>query len=165
VLQKLWPLWEQLYPAHALPSIPPQQRLIARLLTAFYSVRSQRLVTGQLGYTSLWLWFAAREFSEGGFGHSVFAKNDPRLFSTDAANVRAIPRSACAATPGATARTAAGRCAASGKQVRLGFGAPRRGCGWRAPARSNRRPLGTDATKRQEQNEAVPQSPHFLTVC
>jgi hypothetical protein len=49
-------------------------------------VRSQWLFTGRLGYASLWLWFAAREFSEGGFGHSVFAKNSQRLLSTDVKN-------------------------------------------------------------------------------
>lgn len=75
VLQKLSPLFDDLYAADGAPSIPPEQLLKARVLTALYSVRSERLFCEQLGYHLLWLWFLDRELSEGSFDHSVFAKN------------------------------------------------------------------------------------------
>jgi transposase len=64
VLQKLSPLFSELYATEGRPSIPPEQLLKARLLTALYSVRSERLFCEQLGYNLLWLWFLDREFSE-----------------------------------------------------------------------------------------------------
>ena len=58
-----------------------------RVLTALYSVRSERLFCEQLGYNLLWLWFLDREFSEGSFNHSVFAKNYERVLSADVAKL------------------------------------------------------------------------------
>ena len=49
------------------------------------TVRSERLFCEQLGYNLLWLWFLDREFSEGSFNHSVFAKNYGRVLSADVA--------------------------------------------------------------------------------
>jgi len=54
---------------------------------ALYSVRSERLFCEQLGYNLLWLWFLDREFSEGSFDHSVFAKNYERVLSADVAKL------------------------------------------------------------------------------
>jgi len=68
-------------------SIPPEQLLKARVLTALYSVRSERLFCEQLGYNLLWLWFLDREFSEGSFDHSTFAKNYERVLSADVAKL------------------------------------------------------------------------------
>lgn len=79
VLETLSPLFEDLYEELGRPSIPPEQLLKPRVLTALYSVRSERLFCEQLGYNLLWLWFLDREFSEGSFDHSVFAKNYPRV--------------------------------------------------------------------------------------
>src|ERR1035438_7023838 len=79
VLQKLSPLFDVLYAEEGRGSIPPEQLLKARLLTALYSVRSERLFCEQLGYNLLWLWFLDRELSEGSFDHSVFAKNYERV--------------------------------------------------------------------------------------
>src|SRR5712671_8198757 len=81
VLQKLSPLFNQLYAQIGRSSIPPEQLLKARVLTAVYSVRSERLFCEQLGYNLLWLWFLDREFSEGSFDHSTFAKNYERVLS------------------------------------------------------------------------------------
>ena len=69
------------------PSIPPEQLLKARVLTALYSVRSERLFCEQLGYNLLWLWFLDREFDEGSFDHSIFAKNYERVLSADVAKL------------------------------------------------------------------------------
>jgi transposase len=85
VLQELSPLFDELYEELGRPSIPPEQLLKARVLTALYTVRSERLFCEQLGYNLLWLWFLDREFSEGSFNHSVFAKNYERVLSADVA--------------------------------------------------------------------------------
>src|ERR1051325_2859956 len=87
VLQKLSPLFDQLYEEKGRPSIPPEQLLKARVLTALYSVRSERLFCEQLGYNLLWLWFMDREFAQGSFDHSVFAKNYERVLSADVAKL------------------------------------------------------------------------------
>lgn len=87
VLQQLSPLFEELYEADGRPSIPPEQLLKARVLTALYTVRSERLFCERLGYNLLWLWFLDREFSEGSFNHSVFAKNYERVLSADVAKL------------------------------------------------------------------------------
>lgn len=87
VLQKLSPLFDDLYAGDGRGSIPPEQLLKARVLTALYSVRSERLFCDQLGYNLLWLWFLDREFSEGSFDHSVFAKNYERVLSADVAKL------------------------------------------------------------------------------
>jgi hypothetical protein len=57
------------------------------VLTALYSVRSERLFCEQLGYNLLWLWFLGRDFSEGSFDHSIFAKNYERVLSADVAKL------------------------------------------------------------------------------
>src|SRR5712664_702070 len=87
VLVKLSPLFDALYAAEGRPSIPPEQLLKARVLTALYSVRSERLFCEQLGYNLLWLWFLDREFSEGSFDHSIFAKNYERVLSAEVAKL------------------------------------------------------------------------------
>jgi len=87
VLKKLSPLFDDLYEELGRPSIPPEQLLKARVLTALYTVRSERFFCEQLGYNLLWLWFLDREFSEGSFDHSVFAKNYERVLSADVAKL------------------------------------------------------------------------------
>lgn len=87
VLKKLSPLFDELYEEDGRPSIPPEQLLKARLLTALSSVRSERLFCEQLGYNLLWLWFLDREFSEGSFNHSVFSKNSQRVLSAEVARL------------------------------------------------------------------------------
>ena len=57
------------------------------MLTALYSIRSERLFCEQLGYNLLWLWFLDREFGEGSFDHSIFAKSYERVLSADVAKV------------------------------------------------------------------------------
>jgi transposase len=87
VLQKLSPLFDELYEELGRPSIPPEQLLKARVLTALYTVRSERLFCEQLACNLLWLWFLDREFAEGSFDHSVFAKNYHRVLSADVAKL------------------------------------------------------------------------------
>ena len=87
VLKKLSPLFAELYAAAGRARIPPDQLLKPRVLTALYSVRSERRFCEQLGYNLLWLWFLDREFSEGRFDHSCFAKNCPRGLAADVAKL------------------------------------------------------------------------------
>ena len=87
VLKELSPLFDALYEELGRPSIPPEQLLKARVLTALYTIRSERLFCEQLGYNLLWLWFLDREFYEGSFDHSVFAKNYERVLSADVAKL------------------------------------------------------------------------------
>ena len=87
VLKKLSPEFDKLYEELGRPSIPPEQLLKARVLTALFTIRSERLFCEQLGYNLLWLWFLDREFSEGSFDHSVFAKNYDRVLSADVAKL------------------------------------------------------------------------------
>ena len=87
ILQKLSPLLDPLYEQDGRPSVPPEPLLQARVLTALYSVRSERLCCEQLAYNLLGRWFLDREFAEGSFDHSVFAKNHDRLLNSDAARL------------------------------------------------------------------------------
>jgi transposase len=87
VLKKLSPLFDQLYAEQGRPSIPPEQLLKSQVLMALHSVRSQRLFCEQLSYNLLWLWFLDREFSEGSFDHSIFAKNYERVLSAEVAKL------------------------------------------------------------------------------
>ena len=87
VLRKLSPLFDELYADIGRASIPPEQLLKARVLTALYSVRSERLFCEQLQYNLLWLWFLDREFHEGSFDHSLFAKNYERVLSAEVAKL------------------------------------------------------------------------------
>src|SRR5512146_2404511 len=87
VLQRLSPLFDRLYAGEGRPSIPPEQLLKSRVLMALFSVRSERLFCEQLGYNLLWLWFLDREFNEGSFDHSIFAKNYERVLSADVAKL------------------------------------------------------------------------------
>ena len=87
VLQKLSPLFDELYAEEGCPSVPPEQLLKSRVLIALYSVRSDRLFCEQLGYNLLWLWFLDREFAEGSFDHSTFSKNYERVLSADVAKL------------------------------------------------------------------------------
>lgn len=90
VLQTRSPLFDELYADGGRDSIPPEQLLKARVRTALYSVRSERLFCEQPGGNLLWLWFLDREFSEGSLDHSGFAKNDDRVLSADVARLSFI---------------------------------------------------------------------------
>jgi transposase len=87
VLKKLSPLFDELYAQEGRASIPPEQLLKARVLMALYTVRSERLFCEQLAYNLLWLWFLDREFSQGAFDHSIFAKNYQRVLSAEVARL------------------------------------------------------------------------------
>lgn len=87
VLEKLSPLFDDLYAQEGRPSIPPEQLLKSRVLMALYSVRSERLFCEQLAYNLLWLWFLDRHLDEGSFDPTVFTHNYERVLSREAAKL------------------------------------------------------------------------------
>jgi len=70
-----------------LPSIPPERLLRALLLQAFYSIRSERLLTEQLEYNLLFRWFVGLEIDDGVWNHAVFSKNRERLLNQEMAQL------------------------------------------------------------------------------
>jgi transposase len=66
------------------PSVPPERLLKACLLTALFSVRSERQLCEQLRYNFLFRWFLDMDHLEEPFDASVFAKNRDRLLEADA---------------------------------------------------------------------------------
>ncbi len=72
------PLFEELYSDFGRASIPPEQLLKARVVSALYSVRSERRFFDQLQWNSLWMSFMDRVVDEGSWNHSVFVKDSER---------------------------------------------------------------------------------------
>jgi len=74
-----------LYSPIGRPSIPPEKLLRAMLLQAFYSIRSERLLTERLEYDLLFRWFVGLGVDDAAWDHSVFSKNRDRLLEGDIA--------------------------------------------------------------------------------
>src|SRR5262249_9648919 len=66
-------------------SITPAKVLRARLLQAFYSIRSERLLMERLEYDLLFRWFVGIGVDDAAWDHSVFSKNRDRLLEGDIA--------------------------------------------------------------------------------
>jgi len=71
--------FDGLYAKTGRPSVPPERLLRAVLLQVFYSVRSERLLMGQLNYNLLFRGFVGLEMDEPVWNHAVFSKNRERL--------------------------------------------------------------------------------------
>ena len=74
-----------LYSGNGRPSIPPEQRLRALLLQAFYTIRSGRRLMEQLNYNLLFRWFAGLSVDDPVWVPAVFSKNRDRLLEGDIA--------------------------------------------------------------------------------
>lgn len=61
------------------PSIPPERVIKATLLQALYTIRSERLLCEQIGYTLLYRWFLDMTPDEATWDHSTFSKNRERF--------------------------------------------------------------------------------------
>src|SRR5262245_28337198 len=85
VLEKLSPIFEQMYSPLGRPSIPPERLLKASLLMALYTIRSERMFCEQLDYNLLFRWFLDIELDELSFDHSSFTTNRGRLLKREAA--------------------------------------------------------------------------------
>ena len=78
-LKRLSPLLAEMYPSSGRPSIPPERLLMAQLLIALYSVRSDRQFCESLAWNLLFRWFLGMTMDEPGFVQSTFSKNRERL--------------------------------------------------------------------------------------
>jgi transposase len=84
-LKRLSPLFEQMYASGGRPSIPPERLLMAQLLIALYSVRSDRQFCESLSWNLLFRWFLGMTMDEPGFVQSTFSKNRERLLEHEVA--------------------------------------------------------------------------------
>jgi transposase len=68
-----------LYCGTARPSIAPERLLRARLLQAFYSIRSERQLMERIEFDLLFRWFVGLGMDDPVWDHSTFSKNRDRL--------------------------------------------------------------------------------------
>jgi len=85
VLERLSPMFDQMYESHGRKSVPPEHLLKGMLLIALYSVRSERMFCEQLEHNLLFRWFLDMQLDEAAFDHSTFTKNRDRLLEHDVA--------------------------------------------------------------------------------
>ena len=85
VLERLGPVFGELYASTGRPSIPPERLLRALLLQALYTIRSERLLMEQLNYNFLFRWFVGMDLDEKVWAPTVFTKNRDRLLDGDVA--------------------------------------------------------------------------------
>src|ERR1700722_555836 len=67
------------------PSIPPERRLRALLLQAFYGIRSERQIMERLEFALLFRWFVGLGIDDVAWDQTTFGKNRDRLLSGDVA--------------------------------------------------------------------------------
>ena len=79
VLAKMDAHFEEIYAANGRPSIPPERLLLAKVLMALYSIRSERQFCERLQYDLLFRWFLDLNPDESTFDHSTFSQNQGRL--------------------------------------------------------------------------------------
>lgn len=77
--------FSKMYSHTGRPSIPPERLLKALLLQALYSIRSNRLLVEQIGYSILFRWFIGMGLDERVWDHSTFSQNQDRLLGSDVA--------------------------------------------------------------------------------
>lgn len=78
---------EQMYAANGRPSIPPERLLMAKVLMALYSIRSERQFCERLQYDLLFRWFLDLNPDETTFDHSTFSQNQARLLRHQVADL------------------------------------------------------------------------------
>ncbi len=82
-LDRLNPTFCRLYPEGGRPSIPPEQLLLALLLQAIYSIRSERMLIEQLDYNLLFRWFVGLNPDDPVWHPTTFTKNRDRLLNEE----------------------------------------------------------------------------------
>ena len=87
VLRDLSPLFDEMYVEWGRPSIPPERLLKAKLLQAFYTVRSENLLVESLHYNLLFRWFLDLNMTEPIWDNSTFSKNQERLLQHQTADL------------------------------------------------------------------------------
>jgi transposase len=77
--------FEGLYSSVGRPSIAPEMLLRATLLQAFFSVRSERMLTEQIDYNLLFRWFVGLQMDAPVWHPTVFSHNRDRLLESEIA--------------------------------------------------------------------------------
>ena len=75
-----------MYPDRGRPSVPPEMLSKASVLTALYSIRSERAFCERLNYDMLFKWFLGMRIDERSFDASAFSKNRERLLGQQIAD-------------------------------------------------------------------------------
>ena len=86
-LQQLSPLLDEMYARIGRPSIPPERLLKAKLLQAFYTIRSEALLVEMLHYNLLFRWFLDLNLTDEIWDNSTFSVNQQRLLDNDTARL------------------------------------------------------------------------------
>jgi transposase len=87
VLAEMDAHFEEMYAANGRPSIPPERLLLAKVLMALYSIRSERQFCERLQYDLLFRWFLDLNPDEATFDHSTFSQNQSRLLQHKVADL------------------------------------------------------------------------------
>ena len=87
VLQEMDAHFEEMYAEAGRPSIPPERLLLAKVLMALYTIRSERQFCERLQYDLLFRWFLDLNPDEAVFDHSSFSQNQARLLQHKVADV------------------------------------------------------------------------------
>jgi len=82
-LESLSAEFDRMYSYTGRPSIPPERLLKALILQALYSIRSNRMLTEQIGYSILFRWFLGMALDEPMWDHSSFTQNQQRLIGSE----------------------------------------------------------------------------------
>jgi transposase len=85
-LAELHPEFDAMYSRVGRPSIAPERLLMACLLIALYSVRSERQFCERLQYDLLFKWFLDMNIGDAAFDATTFSKNRDRLLDHDVAH-------------------------------------------------------------------------------
>ena len=86
-LRGLSPLFDEMYAQIGRPSIPPERLLKAKLLQAFYTIRSESLLVEMLHYNLLFRWFLDLNLTDAIWDNSSFTTNQQRLLDHDTARL------------------------------------------------------------------------------
>ena len=87
VLERMSPLFAELYSPTGRPSIPPEKLLRALLLQVLYTIRSERMLMEQLDYNLLFRWFVGLNMDDVVWDATVFTKNRDRVLGGEVAEV------------------------------------------------------------------------------
>ena len=87
VLERMSPLFAELYSHTGRPSIPPEKLLRALLVQVLYTIRSERMLMEQLDYNLLFRWFVGLNMDDVVWDATVFTKNRDRVLGGEVAEV------------------------------------------------------------------------------
>jgi transposase len=80
-LKRLSRKFDAMYAELGRPSIPPERLLKAKLLQAFYTIRSETLLVEAIHYNLLFRWFLDLNLTDAVWDHSTFTSNQERLLA------------------------------------------------------------------------------------